>query len=110
MLGWQDKYDGPYVNHTCCTFHVNAEFIATEDYGDEEAAPMTTVNIKTIRHIRNVTPGMLRDLKIGGEWRQQLEEILVHYGRDYKQIVGGECKCCACTQRTSKCQAISYSS
>ena len=71
---------------------------------------MTTVNIKTIHHIRNVTPGMLRDLKIGGEWRQQLEEILVHYGRDYKQIVGGECKCCACTQRTSKCQAISYSS
>ena len=65
----------------CCTFHVNAEFIATEDYGDEEEAPMTTVNIKTIRHIKNA------DLKIGGEWRQQREEILVHYGRDYKQIV-----------------------
>ena len=97
LLGWQDKYDGPYVNHTCCTFHVNAEFIATEDYGDEEAAPMTTVNIKTIRQIRN-------------QWRDHYEEILVHYGRDYKQIVGGECKCCACKQRTSKCQAISYSS
>ena len=57
MLRWQDKYDGPYVNHPCCTFHVNAEFIATENYGDEEEAPMTTVNIKTIRHIKNAEKG-----------------------------------------------------
>ena len=36
--GWRGKFDGPYVNHTCC-HHVNAEFVPMEDNGEEEGAP-----------------------------------------------------------------------
>jgi hypothetical protein len=30
-------------------------------------------------------------------------EILVHYGPDYKQIVG-VCQCCACSKHTPECR------
>jgi hypothetical protein len=36
---------------TCCMHHVNAEFVPTEDYGEEEGAPMTTVNVRTVKSV-----------------------------------------------------------
>ena len=50
--GWMGQFDGPYVNHTCCIHHVNAEYVSTKDYGEEEGAPITTVNVRTIKKVQ----------------------------------------------------------
>ena len=50
VMGWQSKFAGPYVNHTCCNAAAlttkNAELVSTEDYSNEEGAPMSTVNVQ----------------------------------------------------------------
>jgi hypothetical protein len=95
--GWQGQYDGAYVNHTCCIEHVNAEFVSTEDYGGELGAPMSTVNVRIIKNAD------YRDVLTATGLSEVVEEILVHYGSDYKRIVG-VCKCCACSQETPECR------
>ena len=97
VAGWQSKYDGAYVNHTCCIEHVNAEFVSTEDYGGELGAPMSTVNVRIINNAD------YRDVLTATGLSEVVEEILVHYGSDYKRIVG-VCKCCACSQETPECR------
>jgi len=51
VMGWQSKFAGPYVNHTCCIHHLNAELVSTGDYGNEEGAPMSTVNVRITRDV-----------------------------------------------------------
>jgi len=47
--GWKGTYHGPYVNHTCCLAHVNAEYISTENYGNHKGARMSTVYVRTAK-------------------------------------------------------------
>ena len=96
--GWQGKFDGPYVNHTCCIHHVNAEFVPTEDYGEEEGAPMTTVNVRTVKSV-----GWERPLSQYSRYDLVMPEILVDYGPDFRKIVG-VCRCCACRKATPRCE------
>ena len=96
--GWQGKFNGPYVNHTCCIHHVNAEFVPTEDYGEEEGAPMTTVNVRTVKSV-----GWERPLSQYSRYDLVMPEILVDYGPDFRKIVG-VCRCCACRKATPRCE------
>ena len=98
IQGWQGKFDGPYVNHTCCIHHVNAEFVPTEDYGEEEGAPMTTVNVRTVKSVHWERP-----LSPDSRYVEEMPEILVDYGPDFRKIVG-VCRCCACRKATPRCE------
>ena len=101
IQGWQGKFDGPYVNHTCCIHHVNAEFVPTEDYGEEEGAPITTVNVRTIKKVQRQLTVTHAPYVI-----TENPEILVHYGPDYRRIVG-VCRCCACRKARPECRKAS---
>jgi hypothetical protein len=100
VMGWQSKFAGPYVNHTCCIHHLNAEFVSTEDYGNEEGAPMSTVNV---RMTKDVPEARQRPYNEAGYYI--CPEILVNYGPDYERIVG-TCRCCAHTQKTLQCRFV----
>ena len=92
--GWKGTYHGPYVNHTCCLTHVNAEYVSTEDYGNHKGARISTVYVRTTKDVvcsRSVLCA------------HPAPEITVHYGPDVRRIVGA-CRCCACEHGTPECR------
>ena len=72
----------------------------TEDYGNEEGAPMSTVNV---RMTKDVPEARQRPYNEAGYYI--CPEILVNYGPDYERIVG-TCRCCAHTQKTLQCRFV----
>ena len=69
-----------------------------QDYGEDEGAPMTTVNVRTIKSVNWERP-LSPDSRL---WLD-MPEILVDYGPDFRKIVG-VCRCCACRKATPRCE------
>ena len=74
---WRHQgYLGPLVNHSCCTRHVNCEFVPTETTDGD-----ITVWVK-----------MLVDVDATAS---EPVELLAHYG-EYCGGLVGDCQCCQC--------------
>ena len=83
--GWRGKYWSPWINHTCCTFHCNTEFVA-----DEEAE---TFNVKTTQDVA------YNDEYLANYVAGYAAPHSVHFAA----LFGIQCACCACTHRTVHC-------
>ena len=85
--GWQGRYHGPWINHTCCSRHCNTAYVA-----DEDAHTYNVITTQVVAH------------------RQEyLANYMAGYARPhnaaFQQYFGVECACCACTHRTPQCQS-----
>ena len=88
--GWQGRYHGPWINHTCCSRHCNTAYVA-----DEDAHTYNVITTQVVAH------------------RQEyLANYMAGYARPhnaaFQQYFGVECACCACTHRTPQCQSWGY--
>ena len=75
MRGWERRFMGPRINHTCCVRHHNCVYVPSDCM---DIMSGTTMNVRTTR----VVPAG--------------EEFLTHYGQRHHKIVGETCLCCAC--------------
>ena len=74
---------------------MNAEFVSTEDYERALGAPMGTVNVRITKDAVDKRHALTET-----GLSTMATEILVHFGSDYKRILG-MCKCARACRRLS---------
>jgi hypothetical protein len=83
--GWQGRYHGPWINHTCCAWHCNTEFVPDEDAHTYNVVT-THVVAKRQEYLANYMAGYARP-----------------HNAAFERCFGDVCVCCACTHSTPHC-------